>query len=81
MAGHSKWSKVKHIKGPLDPLIIEAATDNKNRTAADLRLIFSKYAHAAAQVLRLIQDLEDSDDAPNAQSNFHAPEELFAKAG
>jgi YebC/PmpR family DNA-binding regulatory protein len=121
MAGHSKWSKVKHIKGPLDQkrgqlfsklakeitvaakmgggdpggnprlrsailsaraqsmpndnierairrgtgeggeavnyeemvyeayapggvaLIIEAATDNKNRTAADLRLIFSKY--------------------------------------
>jgi len=121
MAGHSKWSKVKHIKGPLDQkrgqlfsklakeitvaarmgggdpggnprlrsailaaraqsmpndnidraikrgigegvdaanyeetvyeayapggvaLIIEAATDNKNRTAAELRLIFSKY--------------------------------------
>ncbi len=120
MAGHSKWSKVKHIKGPLDvkrgatfsklvkeitvaarmgggeyvsgnprlrtlvdlaraanmpkenveraikkgtgelegaqyeetlyegygpggvALVIEAATDNKNRTAADLRLIFSK---------------------------------------
>jgi YebC/PmpR family DNA-binding regulatory protein len=119
MAGHSKWSKVKHIKGPLDvkrgqafsklvkeitvaarigggdlggnprlrsvvdtakgqnmpreniervikkgtgeleganyeeivyegyapggvALIIETATDNKNRTAADLRLIFSK---------------------------------------
>ncbi|MHA3770676.1 YebC/PmpR family DNA-binding transcriptional regulator [Verrucomicrobiota bacterium sgz303538] len=120
MAGHSKWSKVKHIKGPLDlkrgqlfsklakeisvaaklgggdpdanprlrtailaaraqsmpndnidraikrgtgdggdsghleelvyegyapggvALIIEVATDNKNRTAADLRLIFSK---------------------------------------
>jgi YebC/PmpR family DNA-binding regulatory protein len=117
MAGHSKWSKVKHIKGPLDQkrgqlfsklakeitvaakmgggdpagnprlrsailsaraqsmpndnigrgtgeggeaanyeemvyeayapggvaLIIEAATDNKNRTAAELRLIFSKH--------------------------------------
>lgn len=120
MAGHSKWSKVKHIKGPLDvkrgaafsklvkeitvaarmgggeyvsgnprlrtlvdlaraanmpkenveraikkgtgelegaqyeetlyegygpggvAMVIEAATDNKNRTAADLRLIFSK---------------------------------------
>ena len=120
MAGHSKWSKVKHIEGPLDikrgaacsklvkeitvaarlgggdyvsgnprlnspvdtaraaklpkdnveraikkgtgelegahyeetiyegyapggvALVIEAATDNKNRTAADLRLIFSK---------------------------------------
>jgi YebC/PmpR family DNA-binding regulatory protein len=121
MAGHSKWSKVKHIKGPLDvkrgklfsklskeisvaakmgggdasanprlrsailsaraqsmpndnidraikrgtgessggqgieeivyegyapggvAVIVEAATDNKNRTAADLRLIFTKH--------------------------------------
>ncbi len=120
MAGHSKWSKVKHIKGPLDAkraktfsklskeitvaskmsggdpsmnprlrsailaaraqnmpndnveraikrgtgemegahfeeivyegyapggvaVMIEAATDNKNRTAADLRLIFTKF--------------------------------------
>jgi transcriptional/translational regulatory protein YebC/TACO1 len=140
MAGHSKWSKVKHIKGPLDQkrgqlfsklakeitvasrmggghpglrsaifaaraqsmpnnnheravrpgagegadaanyeemiyeayapggvaLIIEVAMDNKNRTAADLRLI-----HA----------LEDNDDVQNVHSNFDAPEELLAKAG
>jgi YebC/PmpR family DNA-binding regulatory protein len=250
MAGHSKWSKVKHIKGPLDQkrgqlfsklakeitvaskmgggdpggnprlrsailsaraqsmpndnierairrgtgegveaanyeelvyeayapggvaLIIEAATDNKNRTAADLRLIFSKYQgslaspgavsymfhrkgqilipvqsvpesrllecvidaggeeltsdeefhvvmtaadrlyamaealksagiHAesqkltfvpeihvsvtdervAAQVLRLIQALEDNDDVQNVHSNFDAPKELLTKVG
>lgn len=126
MAGHSKWSKVKHTKGPLDvkrgaafsklvkeitvaarlgggdflsgnprlrslvdmaraanmpkenveraikkgtgelegahyeetlyegyapggvAMVIEAATDNKNRTAADLRLIFSKHGGSLA---------------------------------
>ena len=125
MAGHSKWSKVKHIKGPLDvkrgaqfsklvkeitvaarlgggdlsgnprlrsvvdtaraanmpkdnieraikkgtgelegahyeevlyeayapggvAMVIEGATDNKNRTAADLRLIFSKHGGSLA---------------------------------
>lgn len=55
MAGHSKWSKVKHIKGPLDrkrgQLFPELAkeitmaarlavtTENRNRTVADPRLI------------------------------------------
>ncbi len=86
MAGHSKWSKVKHIKGPLDQkrgqlfsklakeitvaakmgggdpsgnprlrpailsayaaggvaMIVEVATGNRNRTAADLPLILTK---------------------------------------
>jgi YebC/PmpR family DNA-binding regulatory protein len=171
MAGHSKWSKVKHIKGPLDQkrgqlfsklakeitvaakmgggdpggnprlrsailsaraqsmpndnierairrgtgeggeavnyeemvyeayapggvaLIIEAATDNKNRTAAELRLILSKLTfvpethvtvtdeQTAAQVLRLIHALEASDDVQNIHANFDAPEELLAKVG
>ena len=144
MAGHSKWSKVKHIKGPLDvkrgaafsklvkeitvavrlgggdyvsgnlrlrslvdmaraanlpkenveraikkgtgelegthyeetlyegyapggvALVIEAATNNKNRTAA-------------AQMLKLYAALDANDDTLNVHSNFDSPKEILAR--
>ncbi len=124
MAGHSKWSKVKRIKGPLDVkrgvafsklvkeitvaariggrgssgnprlrLVIEtarAATDNKNRTAADLRLIFSKNPGSLAVsgsvsspfhqrgLTTVPRSLIDKDRLPDPTRDAGA-EDIFAK--
>jgi transcriptional/translational regulatory protein YebC/TACO1 len=115
MAGHNKWSKVKHIKGALNakrgkifsrlakeiPLAAKAGggdsgADARLRSAItaaraqnmpDEKLVFVLGAgvavtdpHAAQQVLRLCEALEEGDDVQNVCSNFDMADELPAQA-
>ena len=69
MAGHSKWSKVKHIKGPLD----------QKRGQLFSKQVTVAAAAVAAQVVRLIEALEDSDDVQHVHTNFAPTEEALAQ--
>jgi transcriptional/translational regulatory protein YebC/TACO1 len=70
MAGHSKWSKVKHIKGVLD---------------VRRGKLFSKLSkeitdeNTAQKVLKLCDALEDCEDVLQIHANFALPGELISR--
>lgn len=55
------------------------ASDSQKRTFLPASLVQITDPAVAAQVLRLIDALEDNDDVQNVHSNFDAPNEVLAK--
>src|SRR6266480_1307622 len=73
-------------------VIVEAATDNKNRTAAEVRSIFSKndgnlastgsvsyMFHKKGQITVPRSSINEDDDVQNVYSNLEIPDELLAR--
>ena len=92
MVGHSKWSKVKHIKGPRDvksgaafrKLVKEITVAAPMRGGLSgnlpLRLVIET---ARTENIRTnnFQESDDYDDTQNVHSNPKVPEGILARLG
>ena len=89
MAGHSKWSKVKHIKAVVDvrrnklfsklAKAITVAADLQSLTYIPETTVALTDEQTAQQVIRHCDALEDNDDVQHVHANFDVPEDIAAR--